>query len=295
MNDTTAVAKSPFDRTIVKNSPTAPIREGFLFRRDAKGTSVSATCHEDILIVIFTGRAMVAYNEHPMAAVAEQQICLIPKGCSYTLEFTEDTSALYYFFDGPKDRDDRDRLEKIYLASGCFEYRLAPVACKPTVYSMVAQLVIYLNDGINHPSLNQIKEKELFMLLFSYYSNSELLTLFYPLLGSNISFKSFVMQNYARVASVQEFADLAHCSISTFKRRFHESFGVSVYQWMLDQKSKHILHALTLENVSFADIIFEYGFSSASHFSGFCKRKFGAAPKALREQLRQEQGCCVGS
>jgi AraC-like DNA-binding protein len=159
---------------------------------------------------------------------------------------------------------------------------------------MVSQLVIYLNDGINHPTLNEIKEKELFLILFSYYSNSELLTLFYPLLGSNISFKSFVMQNYNRVSSVQQFADLANCSLSTFKRRFHENFGVSVYQWMLDQKSKHILHALTLENISFADIIFEYGFSSASHFCSFCKHKFGASPKALREQLRQELGCCVG-
>lgn len=294
MNVTVAASKSPFDRVIVKESVMAPIREGFLFRRDGKGALVSASSHEDTLIFIFSGKIVVAYNEHPVATITDQQICLIPKGCSYTLEFTEDTTALYYFFDGPKDRDDRDRLEKIYLANDHFEYHFAPVTCKPTLYGMVSQLVIYLNDGINHPSLNEIKEKELFLILFSYYSNSELLTLFYPLLGSNISFKSFVMQNYNRVSSVQEFADLANCSLSTFKRRFHENFGVSVYQWMLDQKSKHILHALTLENISFADIIFEYGFSSASHFCSFCKHKFGASPKALREQLRQELGCCVG-
>lgn len=282
----TASTQSPFDRTISKSRSKEPMREGFLYRKEQKGSLVDTISHEDILIFIFSGRATVAYNEQAAITVKECEMCLIPKGCSYNLEYLEDTSALYYYFDGPKDRDDRDRLEKIYMASDSFEYRYSSVVCKPVLHSMVAQLVIFLNDGINLPSLNTIKEKELFLILFSYYSNSELMSLFYPLLGHNISFKSFVMQNYTKVKGVQEFADLACCSISTFKRRFYENFGESVYQWMLDQKSKHILHSLTMENVAFGDIIYEYGFFSASHFNWFCKRKFGATPSMLRAKIR---------
>ncbi len=102
----------------------------------------------------------------------------------------------------------------------------------------------------------------------------------------SVDFKSFVMANYLKVESVEEFARLGGYNVSTFRKKFKAHFNESAYQWILKQKSKHIKYKISIENVAFKDIMDEYGFATPAHFNEYCKTHFGMTPSQLRESLK---------
>ncbi|MDO4789941.1 MAG: helix-turn-helix domain-containing protein, partial [Porphyromonas sp.] len=60
------------------------------------------------------------------------------------------------------------------------------------------------------------------------------------------------------------------------------------YQWMLEQKGEVIKERLARREIPFTDIIKEFGFSSPSHFTVYCRKQFGETPSRLRKQLMRE-------
>ena len=91
------------------------------------------------------------------------------------------------------------------------------------------------------------------------------------------------MENYLKMKGVKEFVDLSGLNVNTFNRKFKAHFGMSPYQWMIKQKSKHILHSLKTSDKSIADIMREFEFSDASHFNRYCKNVFGETPSDIRK------------
>ena len=112
----------------------------------------------------------------------------------------------------------------------------------------------------------------------------ELVPFFFPTVRRTHAFESFIMNNYLKVKGVQEFVDLSGMNLSTFNRKFKSHFKQSPYQWLIQQKSKHIYHDLSATNKTFAAIAREYDFSDASHFNRYCKAMFGASPSTVRKR-----------
>lgn len=135
-------------------------------------------------------------------------------------------------------------------------------------------------------SFDEWKLGELFLHLHKCYTRSELASLFYPVVSKTFDFKTFVLSNYRRVKSVNEFAALAHCSLSTFKRRFVEEMHEVPGKWLTDKRKIDILEKLKSEDKSFAELSEDFHFSSRAHFSTFCKKHFGKTPQMLQAELR---------
>ncbi|MBD8390023.1 helix-turn-helix transcriptional regulator [Dysgonomonas sp. BGC7] len=141
-----------------------------------------------------------------------------------------------------------------------------------------------ISDGLKCTYFFALKVKEFLYLLRAYYTKTELLGFFYPLLSKDISFSDFIMKNYHKAKSVQELADMTHYSLSGFQKRFKKVFGISAYHWMRDARAKLIYHQLNSTEKSFKEISDEYGFSSPSHFNDFCKTTFGTTPGRIRNK-----------
>lgn len=155
---------------------------------------------------------------------------------------------------------------------------------------MVLDSIVYMHSHqLNCISLYESKLKELFFYLGAFYKQEDIAALLSPLLRREIDFKEFVVQNFLRVKTVQELADQRGMPLRIFKKRFQETFGAPPYTWMLQEKAKYIDQRLADPSVPFSEIIKEFGFSSPSHFTVFCRRQFDMTPTQRRHMLVRQR------
>lgn len=154
----------------------------------------------------------------------------------------------------------------------------------PRIIRFLSLLTACLDEGIGCMHYYQLKHEELMIYLRVYYTKEELANLFYPLLGGNTSFKEFVLDHYRQVRDIKELAQMANLSISTFNRRFRESFHISPQKWLINRRSENILRDIFLKDLSFAEIADKYGLSSTAYLNTFCKKHYGKTPNTLREE-----------
>ena len=155
---------------------------------------------------------------------------------------------------------------------------------------MVLQSIIYMHDHqLNCINIYESKLKELFFYLGAFYEREQVAWLLAPLLRQEIDFKEFVVQNFLRAKTVQDLADQRGMPVRVFKKKFQESFNMPPYTWMLQEKAKYIDQQLADAAVPFSEIIKDFGFSSPSHFTVFCRRQFDMTPTQRRHKLLREK------
>jgi len=132
-----------------------------------------------------------------------------------------------------------------------------------------------------------LKQKELFFYLRAFYSKTDLASFFAPILSRDTQFAKTIFNNYEKANNLGELADLTHLSLSGFKRRFMETFGMAPQHWLDKEKAKKVYYEINCTQRPFQEISEEFNFSSAPHFNKFCQRMFGMAPGALRENTKK--------
>jgi len=161
---------------------------------------------------------------------------------------------------------------------------------KLPVRKMIARylslLESYLKEGIHSTNFFELKQQELFFLLFHYYSKEELAQFLQSILSKDMQFKNLVVSNYLHTRNVQELAKVANYSTSGFIKKFQKCFNDSPYQWIQKQKAKQISVEIYQGIKTLQEIANEYKFSSYQHFSVFCKAQLGAPPTVILEKSR---------
>lgn len=150
--------------------------------------------------------------------------------------------------------------------------------------SFFSLLVDCLKEGLGCIHYHQIKRDELFLYLRAGYTKEELALFFYPVLDQNLEFKDFVLMNSRKIFDVKNFALQANMSLSTFNRRFKETFNETAKNWLLLRKQEFVKRDVALSNLSFSEIAEKYKFSSTSYLDTFCKKYFGKTPKEIRKE-----------
>ncbi|MFI3323062.1 MAG: helix-turn-helix transcriptional regulator [Rikenellaceae bacterium] len=160
-----------------------------------------------------------------------------------------------------------------------------------TTHKMLGQFLTLMqsqfqfNPKCEH--LQSVKSEELFIILRMVYGPEVITDIFHEIMGEKSDFRAIVLDKYKEVNTRQELADVTGMSISSFSRKFKEEFGEPVYSWMLKQRSKEIHHMLAVPSVSVGDIVKEFGFSSPSHLTKYCRKQFGCTPTELRNRIRK--------
>lgn len=94
-----------------------------------------------------------------------------------------------------------------------------------------------------------------------------------------------IIHNYDRPLRVEELAEIAHMSVSTFHRNFKEVTEMSPIQFQKQLRLQEARRILLSESAEAADVAFRVGYESASQFSREYARMFGAPPRADVKQL----------
>jgi AraC-like DNA-binding protein len=156
----------------------------------------------------------------------------------------------------------------------------------------VDNLLIHFREGIklllDSPEIAteeiiRTKLKEFVLLMTQHYSlKSEidfLAGLFSPI---NLSFKETVKSNLYANLSTDELAHLCHMSVSSFKRKFKETFDETPKKYITRKKLDKAAELLHSEAIRVSDVAYDVGFESIATFNRNFTRQYGLSPSEYR-------------
>lgn len=142
--------------------------------------------------------------------------------------------------------------------------------------------------GENRPpdQMLVLKLKELLVTLMN--SDSTLTSYFSSIAGSTRpSLKQIMEKNYCFNLKLEDFADLSHRSLSSFKRDFQLCFNETPGKWLVKKRTQHAAVLLANSDISISQAAFEAGFEDLSHFSRVFKKVVGSNPSEYRKTILQ--------
>ena len=129
-----------------------------------------------------------------------------------------------------------------------------------------------------------LKFEELLLSLFSNKKHRELTDYFISLCQSQEYHMTRVMEeNFAYNLKLENYAQLCHMSLSTFKKSFKQYYHTSPATWLQQRKLQHALHLVINTDLGISEISLECGFEDTSHFIRVFKQKHQLTPLQFRQ------------
>lgn len=238
------------------------------------------------IIFFIEGTAKVSCNEFFDREFSAHEMIFIPKSADFQGEATSKCSIIIHTYNAAIRLCDRFENEAFIRYAKSLKYDFKGLTICDTINSFLELLKKYLTDGVNCQYLNELKHKELFLLLVSHHNRDELAQLFWPMIGKSLDLRNKVMEHYKLSQTAAELAARCNYSAGHFNELFFSEFGQSPYKWMQKQKAKHIKWRLAQTDMSIKEIAQEFNFSSQSHFYKYCMAQFGESATQLKARLK---------
>lgn len=129
-----------------------------------------------------------------------------------------------------------------------------------------------------------IKLKE---LLINIMNADKMLTSYFNELSetSKPSLQQIMEKNFSFNLKLEDYAELTHRSLSTFKRDFKQQFNQSPGKWILQRRVHHAANLIINSGLNISQVAFESGFEDLSHFSRVFKKIMGSNPTDYKKSL----------
>lgn len=242
------------------------------------------------LVFLLEGEVEFSYNEFLHRRFTQGDLFFIPQSAEmFGTAITQAKVLVLAFNNRIESLCDRYHLSNYTKQLPEIKYDFRPLRMTNILCTFVKLMESYLYTDIKCHQLHEMKQKELFLLLGSEYTERELLELFYPSIGGNVDFKSRVLESSRHGIDVAELANTLSMSYSPFLRKFKKEFGEPAKEWMLKQKAKHIILRLSIPTTTIADMVQEFGFTDLPHFIRFCHKHYGLTPKELVKSIRNKE------
>lgn len=237
-------------------------------------------CDENFIFFLLKGEMLVNSQEYAGTMLREGEFILQGIGSKFEMLAMTECECIYYRFIQPEMFCDFRFNHIMKDVSPPLIYY--PLKIVPELQTFLDSSITYLKENKICRDLLSLKRKELAFVLGYYYSDYDLSSLVHSLAKYTNSFQCFVIQNYKKVKTVEELAQLGGYTVSTFRRIFNHVFHEPVYEWMQARRKEGILDDIHHSDCTLSEICYKYGFESLPHFSNFCKKSFGASPRNLR-------------
>jgi len=244
-------------------------------------------CEQNMMIFLLKGTLLVNSKEYAGVTMKEGQFILQGIGSKLEVLAMTDVECIVYRFNQPILICEEKYNNAIQTAILPLIY--APLDILPPLNYYLTSVSTYVDDEVMCGKLFDMKQKELNIILSSYYSDRELATLYHSISFYTTSFHYFVMRNYEKAKTVEDLAHLGGYNVNTFRRIFKNMFNEPAYEWMLKRRSEAIKDDLTQNDIPISEICARHGFDSFSHFSNFCRTNLGDSPRAIRKE--SEDNC----
>ena len=98
----------------------------------------------------------------------------------------------------------------------------------------------------------------------------------------------YILKNFHQPFRIEDLAEIANLSVSSFHRQFKEVTGMSPVQFQKQLRLQEARRLLVTEATEATDIAFRIGYESPSQFSREYSRMFGFPPKEDLKRIRNE-------
>ena len=261
-----------------------------LFELEAVPSGMSS-CNEDrqvnYLVFCQTGSVRITSTLFHDEILSAGEVMFVPRESECSGTALSDAMLLVHKFNNTVCSSEKCILSYLYSHRHIHpnNYCCKLTVCPP-LQTLIESILSYLAQGANDCVLWQMKHKELVWLFTRHYPTGELHSFFHPMMDEQVPFQNLVLTHYRKANNTEELAGLCGYGVHTFRRLFKKEFGVPVYQWLIKKRAENIRYRLSQSFVPLTDIIDEFNFSSAQHFSSFCKQYLGYTPGNLRKAMQ---------
>jgi AraC-like DNA-binding protein len=150
--------------------------------------------------------------------------------------------------------------------------------------NFIEGLALYFEhpQAMNHDLL-VLKMKEIVLLLFQSCHSKTISAMFSDIYSPRIVTISQILESHLYSdLSVNELADLAGLSLSTFKREFKKQFQDTPSNYIRDKRLEKTKELLLKTKLPISEICYQGGFKDIAHFSRLFKQKFKTSPSGFR-------------
>jgi AraC-like DNA-binding protein len=245
----------------------------------------------NLIVVVLSGVLNFSFGKTYNQQATEGSIVMFPAQHDYKIEIKEDATVVIFRLDINLSFCDHFSLEMLYTKErrerkkrqGTEAYTLN---ANSVIKNYLNNLTTVLNDGLYCSYLLEIKLREFLFLLRFYYPMEELEAFFSQILTDDFEFSASIRKHLDSNISISDLAEKMHYSTSGLEKRFKKVFGISPFQWKQSQKAQAIYHEINCSTKTFAELAYEFGFSSPPHFDSFCKKYFNNSPGNIRRKNR---------
>ncbi|HVT84321.1 MAG TPA: AraC family transcriptional regulator [Chitinophagaceae bacterium] len=129
-----------------------------------------------------------------------------------------------------------------------------------------------------------LKFEELLFSLFSNEKHRDLTDYFISLCQDQTYHMSRVMEeNFAYNLKLEDYAQLCHMSLSTFKKTFKQYYHTTPAAWLQQKKLELAYRRILNTDVTISQVSLECGFEDPSHFIRVFKQKYYLTPLQFRQ------------
>jgi AraC-like DNA-binding protein len=99
------------------------------------------------------------------------------------------------------------------------------------------------------------------------------------------SIEQIMEKNFCFNLKLEDYAELSHRSLSSFKRDFQQQYNESPGKWLLKRRIHHAANLLVNSKMSVSQVGFESGFEDLSHFSRAFKKTMNFNPSDYKKSV----------
>ena len=263
-----------------------PINEGFTQHDLLENSFLEHVMEREAILFILKGNLYLTCRGKRMRLTKKHMIFL-SRNDSIVIETYSDCKVMVAQFEKLISPCTKYHFTQMNQLKKQLHYKFKAIEIKHPLILFLRGMQTYLDMGINCFHIHELKLKELFWLLRFYYSDIELASFLYNLLGNKgeEDMRLVVLDNWLNVKSIKELASLCNLSQSTFRRRFQQEFGESIGVWIQRNKKEIVMQKLTDPALTLSQISEQLNFSSPAHLTNYCQRTFGKSPSEIRNKI----------
>lgn len=262
---------------------------GFKYIKFDEGISiVEEYAHKNYLLFFLKGDFSVYCDQFCNHTFHNNEMVVLPKSSMVKISATSKSQLLAMAFDIPQSNCDKLLFQGLTPICADMEYNFEPIPIRYPLMPFLETVIHCLRSDLNCTHLHDVKQRELFFLLKGFYKKEEIGTLFHPIIGKELEFRDFVMQNYTKVNNLDQLITLSNMGRTSFFIKFKEEFGTTAKQWMMKQLKKRILGKITEPGICVKQLMEVCNFESEAQLYRYFKQQFQCTPKQLIDRYQAE-------
>lgn len=238
--------------------------------------------NDNYMLFVLSGEIKMTFGQYQNKIFEEGKMFFLPRNMSFIGTVIKPAHVALLKYNSIKFECMEDRIRLLIKKKAEGSYTWDKVNLKPELRQCVEELIHYRKHGLSCNHIYIIKSQEIYLIFKHFYTDDERIQVFYPFIGQDPNFAELVISNYMYAKTAEELAARLGYGIKTFRELFKENFGETPYKWMQEQMAHQLKGKLMKKEIPFKQIMFEFRFTTTSHFITFCRKHFGGTPTEIR-------------